>query len=308
MIREIIKTPNYRYGRFFLSTEAPGDETDDSSVIKANTKVITVKPNNRNRIDFTTGAEDFPEEEETPDETNSEEMNNTTDELDLGDNVDFTSDDDTTTIDDTGETEPEVVDNDSDVDIQTDDQSSEPVVQDGDNPDDTNNATVDDTTSDDPNAPDLGDEDVDFTSDVSDDGTTADDTNIDEQPTDGDGTDGQQPKGPGLEYDSTRKYKLFQNYMTLINAIDNYIAKLESRMSDDHNINKIFHKAINQLQDIRDLAFDYVTMKFEISTYVQSLLFYENLIVMIQLVFEFIQKSYSILYSDEKSKNNNNKK
>ena len=134
MIREIIKTPNYRYGRFFLSTEAPGDETDDSSVIKANTKVITVKPNNRNRIDFTTGAEDFPEEEETPDETNSEEMNNTTDELDLGDNVDFTSDDDTTTIDDTGETEPEVVDNDSDVDIQTDDQSSEPVVQDGDNP------------------------------------------------------------------------------------------------------------------------------------------------------------------------------
>lgn len=296
MIREIIKAPNNRYGRFFLSTEAPGDEqTDDSSTIKANTKVITVKPNNRNRIDFTSGADEIPEDNELTDDTNDENMNSDdissdVNEPDLGsDDVDFTSDDapvDNQPQEDTNlATDTEILDNTDG--NNTDATSTEPVVQDGDNPDNTDVSPED--------GPDLGADDVDFTSDDADDGSgtdgeITDDTSASEQP-----AEDEQQKGPGLEYDSTRKYKLFQNYMSLLNALDNYTAKLESRLCDDYTTNKIFHKAIDQLQDIRDLAFDFVTMKFEISTYVQSLLFYENLIVMIQLVFEFIEKSFSML-------------
>ena len=107
-----------------------------------------------------------------------------------------------------------------------------------------------------------------------------------------------------MEYDSTRKYKLFQNYISLINALDNYMAKLESKLIDVYEINKIYRNAIDKLQEVRDLAFNYITMKFEISSYVQSLLFYENLIVMVQLIFEYIEKGQNEIKKnvDKKSK------
>ena len=308
MIREIIKTPKNRYGRFFLSTEAPEDETEndpDAGIIKSNTKVITVKPSNRNRIDFTAGAEDDITDD-TIDTTVDDATAQDDDMVDTGD-VDFTSGAED------GTTEPPIADASEQPTADTigDDQTN-PDTTVGDNPDmnpDTVPAGEDTTpTVDDPENPDAGEEtpdddgledDVDFTSDAADDGT--DDTNANVAT--GDEANGQ-TKGPGLEYDSTRKYKLFQNYISLINALDNYMAKLESKLIDVYEINKIYRNAIDKLQEVRDLAFNYITMKFEISSYVQSLLFYENLIVMVQLIFEYIEKGQNEIKKnvDKKSK------
>ena len=317
MIREIINTPKPRYGRFFLSTEAPGDEKtdttedDSSSVIKSNTKVITVKPNNRNRIDFTDGADVLPEDDEPVDDTADTATN--TGDLDLStpemDGPEFQSPDGAT------DDEPVVTDNDYQADTTADATTPDATLDDGtvdpnatSQPDATGDANVTVTDPDNPDANnadtsdlDLDGDNVDFTSDATDDGTGDVDA---EQPAD-DGT--QQPKGPGLEYDSTRKYKLFQNYISLINAIDNYVAKLESYMSDNYDSNRVFRDSVTKLQEIRDLAMDYTTMKFEIATYVQSLLFYENLIVMIQLVFDFISKSYQAITKNDKNNINNKK-
>lgn len=101
----------------------------------------------------------------------------------------------------------------------------------------------------------------------------------------------QAPQGPGLEYNSTRKYTLFKNYMSLSNAIDNYISKLELQMGEDANKTAVLKSATDKLRDINDLCYDYITMKFEISSYVQSLLFFQKMIVMIQMVFEMVSET-----------------
>ena len=50
-------------------------------------------------------------------------------------------------------------------------------------------------------------------------------------------------------------------------------------------------KCFNKLREIKDLTYDFMMIKFELSSYVQSLLFYQNLIVSVQLVFNLIKKA-----------------
>lgn len=128
--------------------------------------------------------------------------------------------------------------------------------------------------------------------DFTDDGTGEDNGDTTQQDSDSSNTTDDQgdKKGPGLEYDSTRKYILFLNYQSLINAVNNYITKLENNLGDDTDSNKILKTSINKLKEIKDLCYDYITMKFETSTYIQSLLFYQNIIVMVQLVFDMLIK------------------
>ena len=114
------------------------------------------------------------------------------------------------------------------------------------------------------------------------------------------GTAGQ--PGPGLEYDSTRKYTLFKNFMSLSNAIDNYINKLEVKMGNDADETTLLKSATDKLREINDLCYDYITLKFEISTYVQSLLFFQKLVVMIQMVFDMINNGQKSLKKREPQK------
>ena len=256
MIKEIRIQPISKYGRYFLSTEA-----DDEPQPKSNTKVIDVKPNNRRKMDFTNGSDDFDEPENEP----SEEMP------------------DTSVSDEEGadnpnpEAEPSVQDDGGDT-------GGENPTADG--PDtSTGEEGGDAPTGED--GPDTGggDGDVDFTDDSGMDDTGGEDANAE---TDENNND---KKGPGLDFDSTRKYNLFENYMSLDNAVNNYIAKLEKSMTDEYSINQVYRTAITKLREIHELCYDYMTLRFEISTYVQSLLFFQELIVMVQMVFDFIEKN-----------------
>ena len=93
---------------------------------------------------------------------------------------------------------------------------------------------------------------------------------------------------PGAEYDSTRKYLLFKEYMSLYNAIDNYIFKLEDNIKDDLAANQIIKTSVNKLREIKELIYDYILIKFDNNTYIQSLLFYQNLVVSVQMVFRLL--------------------
>lgn len=108
--------------------------------------------------------------------------------------------------------------------------------------------------------------------------------------------------GPGLEYDSTRKYILFKNFLSLSNAIDNYISKLEASMGTDTTETLVLKNATDKLREINDLCYDYITMKFEISTYIQSLFFFQNLVVMVQKVFELLSKTKKKLQNEKNAK------
>ena len=310
MIKETILNQNNRYGRYFLSTEAD----DDAPSYKANTKVIEVSPRSRSRIDFTDGAVDS-DEEDTPEE-NSEETNvdepvdDTTDTtpdvtgddvqeeppVDMGedDNTDFTSDTGDEQVDDgTGNQNPEPTETgDETSEVPDDRQQDDTTGGDGTDVSVTDNGT--ELTTD---ADDMGEDDnTDFTSDTGDDTSTDDGT----QDTSADNTGDETKKGPGIEYDSTRKYALFLNYETLINALTNYITKLENNISDDMNINKIIKTSVVKLREIKDLCYEYMIMKFEVSSYVQSLLFYQNAIIMTQSVFDLLQKMNKYMIKSEK--------
>ena len=147
-------------------------------------------------------------------------------------------------------------------------------------------------------SPDTGDN-TDFTADTGE-GDTPPDQSAGDSNT---GDDGNQKKGPGLEYDSTRKYMLFINYKSLINAISNYITKLENNISDDMNSNKIIRTAVSKLREIKELCYDYITMKFEGTTYIQSLLFYQNAVIMVQSVFDMLIKMKKYLKTQKEEKN-----
>lgn len=277
-----VKEPS-KYGKYFLSQEAPGDEEPEAP--KRNTKIIEIKAKNRLKSDFTDGAEEPSEEveptdnEETP--TNEPEMDNSEDFTSDEPNEPITQDQpgaETNIEDDVNATNAEI-DANNNVDFTEDDVEV-----------DTDTATQDDEMND-GTGPDLEEGEEDFTSD----NTTG------EEPTEGgdtgDGTGDQ--KGPGLEYDSTRKYVLFVNFSDLLVAIDNYISKLESTTNDDINFNVTIKTVTEKLREIRTLCYDYMTMKFEISSYIQSLLFYQNIIVLIQLSFNLLDKAVKSIKTKE---------
>lgn len=274
-----------RYGQYFLATEDENDESEETggTVVpepKFNTKLINIKPSNRGK-DFTIDADEPVPEEEPVEDTTPE--NDSPDE-----NMDFTSDNPGVPQEDTSDVAPTIDDpsmtgppDDPTGDLMNDQTDFN---QYGEQPQPTGD-DVEISTDADMNPDGEGDEpmtdDQDFTSDAEGNPDMTDPNAAPPVP---------EKKGPGLEYDSTRKYLLFKNYMSLSNAIENYAEKLTSCISDDIDRNKIVLKAIEKLHEINDLCNDYMLMKYEISTYIQSLLFYQNLVVMVQNVFGLLGK------------------
>lgn len=258
--------PQKRYGDYFLVFEAEGDEPQAQDV-RSNMKQINLKPNNRARIDFRDGAEDPPEPETPePDSPVESDVDTTSDE-------DFTNDNQ-----DTNTQEPEET-----PDTGTEEENNpEPAEA---NPGD--ETPADATGTDEPDT--GGDEN--FT----DDGGTTDTT-----PAEGDQTQtGNTSGGPGLEYDSTRQYKLFLDYEELYNSVENYISNLESEIRDDKEMMSTIRVATDRLRKISELLFDYMTLKFSSSTYIQNLLFYQKMYTAVELLI-------SMLSTSLETKENNN--
>ena len=297
MIIATYKQEPNKYGRFFLATEAP----PHVSHVHKNTKVLNISPNRGRRIDFNKAAggdddyeeEDTPSEDEDIDDTDFSNMSlEDDDEDDMGDDdtdidtddTDFGDlglDDEDDTTNDTGDggDGPDTGDN---TDFNTDGGGETQ----GDAPD-----TGDANGGGDSDAPDTGDG-TDFTNTDGNEGGDGSDPNGDNPDTANDpSTDNEDgEKGPGLEYSSTRKYALFLNYEILLNALTNYINKLENNIGDDINTNKILKAACTKLREIKDLCYEYMLMKFELDTYVKALLFYQNAVIMVQSVFTLLKR------------------
>lgn len=265
--------PQNKYGKYFLATEAPGDGEEPSP--RRNVKTIDIKPNKRVRTDFTADA--IPEEEPV-ENTDPVEQNDTTPEVQ--DDTDFTADD---TGDTGGEDKTELTDDDGEnVDFTTG-------LTDSENGD----GTVD-TTGDNPDAnaeaTDGGNEDdVDFTADT-DTGDTGEEGQTEDNTT-GTGEDGQQERGPGLEYASTRKYILFIKYMDLYSSVQYYLDKMDDLLKDDNYDSHVVKDAKNHMQEEKDLLSAYMTTQYPGSTYVQNLLFYNKMIATVQLIFNQLEIS-----------------
>lgn len=297
MIVKIQEEPHNKYGRFFLATEAPDDEKEGAEVTKT-----TATPDDETE-DFDSNFNDLADEDFDDDDDDDIVFDDETDFNSLG----LDSDDDQGNI----ENEPVQEEN---------PQPEEPVGDGTDNteqnesPDDEQSEdSLDNPNDDETDAGATGDEsgyenqDTDFNDGETDADVTGDesgyedqdtDFNDDETPTDdtdqeADGDTPQQPesKGPGVEYDSTRKYNLFKEFMSLYTALENYISKLENNVKDDLELNQINKMAVENLRELKDLTYDYMTIKFDVSTYVQSLVFYQLMVVGVQSVFNLINST-----------------
>lgn len=265
--------PQNKYGKYFLATEAPGD--DEESSPRRNVKTIDIKPNKRARLDFSADAipEDKPEEPQ-PNDTSNTDVQAT----DGGDDTpDFTAD----------------TDQNADSDSLSDDDGENVDFTTGLTDSDENDGAGDgDTDTGDDQATDGGDEDnPDFTSGM-DDGTGEDSGggSTDTTSTDSSG-DGSQPRGPGLEYASTRKYILFMKFMDLYSSSQYYLDKMDDLLKDDNFDTYVVKDAKSHMQEEKELLYEYMTTHFPGSTYVQNLLFYNKMLATIQLIFNQLEIS-----------------
>ena len=150
----------------------------------------------------------------------------------------------------------------------------EPQVDDAENPEANAEAPAEDQ-------PDTGTEE-DFAADTG-----------EETPAEGDTqtTDQQNTNGPGLEYDSTRQYKLFLDLNKLHDSVSNYISNLETEIRDDSKIMEIYTENIEKLKQVKDLLFDYMNLKFKNSSYIQNLLFYQKMYTTVDLIADILTET-----------------
>ena len=277
----IIKTyPKNLYGKYFLAVEAPDDEqvAEGQPKPRRNVKVISVKPSNRGK-DFTqVGSVD---DSDTGNNTNAD---NDTDVDSTTKDVPEASVEQDTIQPQTGAEQPEANDADDTNAPDTDDDNTDFVNTDGIQDE---NQQPSETEDDGPDT--GGDEDFVAQDDTTQPSDTDDTGNTNDQ-SDGNNTSSADNKlNPGVELDSTRKYNLYKEYMSLYNACDNYIGKLENILRDNSDENQIIKISVSNLREVKDILFDYMTIRFQLNTYVQSLLFYQKMVVAVQLVFNLLK-------------------
>lgn len=186
--------------------------------------------------------------------------------------TDYTEDDDTPN--DT-ETNTDNADTENQPDDNTED-NAEDYTDNEDNTDDTGNeADTDDDTG---NEPDTG-EAEDYTNDSSDD-TQQD--NMSDNQTD----DASTPSA-----DDRKKYNLYLRFLKLIDMIDSFTDKLRNIVKDDPVQNAVLSKVVDNLTELHDTMYEYMTVKFITAKYVEALIYFETIISVVKLNFELIRNN-----------------
>ena len=93
-----------------------------------------------------------------------------------------------------------------------------------------------------------------------------------------------------LDEEEIRKIdEVYQYQVNLSKRKDDVIRLIDEKgLLTDELKNEIMKAT--KLVEVEELCFDYMTMKFEASTYIQSLIFYQNLIVEVQMIFNLLGK------------------
>lgn len=288
LIKRIYKKEPNLYGKYFLSLEADDEpaeeEVTEENKPKRNVKVVQVKPNNRRKHFADVGPEPNSADPVEVD-TSSDDAPDMDDTSFDGSDTETTSNEPTDDRDDAPDTGGDNEGNFADEPDNTESQTNTDDTNTGGDGDDSPE-TGDETNFADMGGEDDGDSDADSSAD-----TAQEESN--------------EKKKPGVEYDSTRKYNLFKEYMSLYNATDNYISKLENILKNDLTQNQIIRICANNLRDIKDILYDFMTIKFQNSTYIQSLIFYQKMVLSVQLIFKLLKISNET--KDKKNKTNGSK-
>lgn len=280
----------------YMFTEAPGEE-------RVNVKRITLKAPDKRTYDFKKGADDEEDTQEQPVPDDTEEPDIVEDPGDTEDQETDTEGEDLPEED----TETDDIVTDDNGDIPTDDEGMDDITVD----DGGEDVDVDDTQGDTGDTGDGGngtdDIVVDDNEDVpTDDGDAGGDQGTEEQPDDTSG-DGDENGGQEDQQEKIHKQNLFKRFITLHTSIENYSHKLSSIIGVDSDTHKMISEVSEKLNQLGDMLYDYMILKFKKSTYLESMLFYQRTVAATNLCLDSLSKINSIS-SDVNSTKKSNKK
>lgn len=240
-------------------TDSGSDIPNDDEEVKAETQEI--KASRGGRTDYnkdipqdepTTGADDI--ESDTPD---------TQGEDDTGENEDYTKD--------IPEDEPSDAPDDTNENNDADSSTDEP---------DNGTAEEEDTGNESEGGPDSTSDEPDDSEDETDGSGDAEESN--EEPTNDNEADGTS---------QSRKYNLYKDFMSLYNSNKSYIEKLERSRASSMESTIVINSALNQLNKIDDILYEYMTIKFPKAPFIDSLIFYHQTVSAIRLCFASIRNN-----------------
>lgn len=225
------------FQKYMLFQEADGEESDEPDVVEI-----------KRKKNFLKGADMTEEEDSVPDEP-------ATDDTELSDSDD-TSDDDSNDSDD------------------SDTSSEEPTTDDSDMTGDDDNS--DDGSSDDSSGesdePVTDDSDMSGDDDSSDSGDSDNNAGLpDNSSSSGDGNNSELSKDEQL-----RKYMLYQKFLRLKKVLVQQSDTLDDLMSDDMETNLKYKKVSSNLKELSNMLSEFMILKFQTATYVQSMLFFQR--------------------------------
>lgn len=242
--------------------EADGDDTDSVSVTVAprqnrgtdyndDSNTVTVGPRNNRGTDYSQ-ADDA--EDDTADDTPPDEP-----------------------ADDAPPAEPD-----------TGDDEATDYSDDGDDPDADPDATGDEGADGDeeaaPDEPDTGGEGAeDYTDDSGTDG--GDDTAADDGSGEGNGPT------PEEQAENNKKYHMYKRFMHLYNLLEVFIDKSRNIVKPDASQNAVIKTFANNLTDLYENMFDFMTIRYKSSSYVQILIYFETIISTVRLNFELLKNN-----------------
>lgn len=166
-----------------------------------------------------------------------------------------------------------------------DDQSQE--TEQNENNDNENDDTENQEEEPDSSGPNLGDGEEDYSSD-----DTADETgdenpdNEEDNSNDSENTESEEDKNEAL-----KKYHLYKRFLHLYNIIESFNEKIRDVVKSDATQNAVLKTVSNNLTNLSENMFDFMTIRYKSSSHIQVLIYFETAISIVKLNFELLRNN-----------------
>jgi hypothetical protein len=133
--------------------------------------------------------------------------------------------------------------------------------------------------------------------DDQDDGQEGDDNGDNDQDND-QGADDQNDSNDSE--DRIHKQNLYKKFMNLHTAVNGYTHKLSSMIGVDEETNEMYTSISKRLQDLQDMLYDYMVLKFKKNSYLESMLFYQRSIAAVNMCLDALASLTEVIHADDK--------
>lgn len=128
--------------------------------------------------------------------------------------------------------------------------------------------------------------------DTGDDGTDYNDDDVDNTETDDNTEDNTEDNvDNNNDADRAKKYSLYLRYLKLYDMIDTFSEKIRTVVKDDSSQNAVINKVVDNLNDLYDGMYEYMTIKFMNASYMEAVIYFETVINCIRLNFELLRNN-----------------